>query len=89
MLHLKGMKHRRTGPEIPGAAPLNTKSDGKSSPTALTFKYYPFGQCPPSSEGFGGPWMASEGFRKPQRASKDLRGPKGVLGASEGLAGPQ
>ena len=47
-----------------------------------------FKQCPPSPEGFGGPWRASEGLRTPRRASKGLRGPKGVLLASEGFREP-
>ena len=31
----KGWVHRRTGSEIPGGSPLNSKSDGNSSPTEI------------------------------------------------------
>ena len=76
--------HWRTGTEIPGTAPLNSKSDGNSSPTEISSIQYPF-------------W-AAEGLKEPQiaskvshRASKGLNGPQrasdGHRGWWEGLGG--
>ena len=54
--------HRRTGPEIPGAAPLNSKSDGHSiefKSDSITIQILPFWAVSPFAQRI---WRALAGF---------------------------
>ena len=89
----------RTGTEIPGPAPIDSKSGGHSSPTEIVSIYYPYEQSLRHPEVFRGPWQllrsleslserqrASEGLREHQKAPKCIRGSWARGGASEGGA---
>ena len=83
MLHFKSLTQSSV---YPGTAPLNSKSDGISSPTEILSIPVRLGGPQIASEALRGPQGSSYGFMEPIRALGSLRRSK--RRPSEGTDGP-